>query len=87
MLTVTTALVLAALTLPQQRSLDRTFVCPEKLADDAARLTTITRYMDDYARLDPAATVNDRLAYRDKLLAKHHCAPDGDKAQYTFPQT
>ena len=87
MLTIPALAILVALTMPQQRSLERGFTCPEKLADDAARLTAITRFMDDYARLDPAATVNDRLAYWDRLLKKHHCAVDGDQAQYTFPQT
>lgn len=87
MMPVAAMLVLAALTLSQQRSLDRGFVCPEKLASDAARLTAVTRFMDAYARFDPAATIPERLAYRARLLARHRCAPDGDTAQYTFPQT
>lgn len=71
----------------QQRTLDKGFICPEKMADDAARLAAVTRFMQDYARLDPRATVGARLAYRDRQLVRHKCAADGDTAHYSFPQT
>lgn len=94
MMTIPAVLLLAAvgaaaagppLSTAQQNALARTFVCPEKLPDDAARLQAVTRFMDDYAAMRPTATVNDRLAFRSRLLAKHHCALEG--AQYTFPQS
>ncbi|TRW14337.1 hypothetical protein [Glacieibacterium frigidum] len=77
----------APLTVPQRQSLERGFICPERLPDDGARLSAITRFMDEYARLRPAATVNDRLAQYDELLARRRCAPRGDTAHYSFPQS
>lgn len=91
MLSIPAVFLLAAVAAPlspaQQRTLDRHFVCPETLPDDAARLDSITRFMDEYAALQPMATVNDRLAFRSRLMARHHCAPEGDTLQYSFPQS
>lgn len=91
-LLVSTVLLVAAagavmpLSSSQQRDLDKNFVCPEKLPDDAARLQAITSFMQAYARFDGKATVNDRLAYRAWLLARHKCTTT-DETHYSFPQT
>lgn len=87
LLSMAIAVLLTALTGAQLRSLDKAFVCPETLSNDAARLQAMTNFMQDHARFDPDATVNDRLAFHQKLLRRHRCASDGDANQYSFPQT
>lgn len=91
MLSIPAIVLLAAVAAPlspaQQRTLDSRFVCPETLPDDAARLDAITRFMDEYAGFRPDATVNERLAFRKRLMARHQCAPEGDTLQYSFPQS
>ena len=69
---------------PDLRPLARDFVCPEKLPDDAARFAAMKRFMRRYQAIAPRATVNERLAFHDRLLAKRNCAEP--TAQYTFPQ-
>lgn len=86
-LLILAATAAAPLNAVERQSLERGFVCPERLADEGARLTAITLYMDGYARLRPGASVNERLARYDELLASRHCATRGDTAHYTFPQT
>lgn len=67
------------------RAMDRDFVCPEKLPDASARFEAMKQFMARHEAIVPKASVNERMAYYDRLMAKHGCAEPTE--QYTFPQS
>jgi hypothetical protein len=59
----------------QQRlaQIDRTFVCPESLANDEARESAINLFINQVGAVEPSITINEIVAYRMSLLKKHGC--------------
>lgn len=53
--------------------IDRRFVCPESLPDDAARRGAVKTYLLQMRDAWPDASVDDMIAYRVSLLKKHQC--------------
>ena len=53
--------------------IDRTFVCPEALPDDAARQRALREFFTATAKANPSETVEQATAYRLRLLQKHAC--------------
>ena len=58
---------------PKLAVLDRQFVCPEALPDDAARSAALKQFFDQVGTAEPAVTIGDMIAYRLALLRKHDC--------------
>jgi hypothetical protein len=53
--------------------IDRTFVCPETLPDQASRNSAIGSFMRDMTEAAPKDTIPEAMEYRRALLAKHGC--------------
>ena len=53
---------------------DRTFVCPESLPDDATRREAMKKYLLAVGDAWPGVTVNQMIDFRVALLNKHNCA-------------
>ncbi len=54
-------------------AVDQAFVCPETLADDAARAQAVKRFMNQASAADPSRSVFSLMIYRRFLLEKHEC--------------
>lgn len=76
-----------SLTPSQKRTLEREFICPERLPDDEARIEAVKRFINRYAIFAPRSSINERMAFRDSLFAKNNCAPPKRELHYDFPQT
>jgi hypothetical protein len=53
--------------------MDRAFVCPEALPDDAARTAALRDFIDAAAKAAPKESIPKVLQYRRSLLEKHGC--------------
>jgi hypothetical protein len=53
--------------------IDRTFVCPETLPDQASRNAALGSFMRDLTQAAPTDTIPEAMEYRRALLAKHGC--------------
>jgi hypothetical protein len=73
------------LTMAQEHRLNRILVCPERLADDQARIRNTDQFMQLYSRLSPSAKAGDRMELRGRLLIAKKCRQK-DSLQYTFPE-
>jgi hypothetical protein len=83
-------LLLAAASSPtpkQHRALARILVCPERLADDAARIRNTDAFFALYAKFQPDTHAGTRMAYRDTLLRQKKCKPQDRALIHTFPET
>jgi len=76
-----------SLTAAQQRALEQDFVCPASLPDDDARILDVRRFVIRYGAFAPRSTMAERMAFRDHLLAKHHCPEMEQELIHTFPET
>ena len=54
-------------------ALDRGFVCPEALPDDAARTAALGAFMNAASKAAPHESIARLLMLRRSLLEKHHC--------------
>jgi hypothetical protein len=53
--------------------IDRAFVCPEALPDQASRNAAIGKFMQDMTEAAPKDSIPEALDYRRALLVKHGC--------------
>jgi hypothetical protein len=53
--------------------IDRTFVCPESLPNDAAREAAIRLFTEQVVAINPRLTVRQIVSYRVALLRRHGC--------------
>lgn len=71
------ALALGAASAPEPPAsaseIGRSFVCPEALADDAARTAALKSFMDAASKAAPHESIARLLMLRRSLLEKHHC--------------
>jgi hypothetical protein len=54
-------------------AMDKQFVCPEAMKNDAQRSTSLDAFMQAFGRAHPDATVADMLLFRREMLNKHKC--------------
>jgi len=54
--------------------IDRTFVCPESLPNDAARDAAMQLFIEQVRAVQPNLTVAELVSYRMTLLQRHDCA-------------
>jgi hypothetical protein len=59
---------------PALAAIDRSFVCPEKLPDNAMRLTADQLFIDAMKRAAPDASPEQVGFFREHLLRNHNCA-------------
>jgi hypothetical protein len=62
--------------LPVQQKLDqldRTFVCPESLPSDGARMDALKLFIAQLQAAEPNLTIRNLVEYRQSLLVKHSC--------------
>jgi hypothetical protein len=52
---------------------DRTFICPESLPSDEARLDAAKLFVEQVAAIEPHLTIGELIGYRLTLLRKHGC--------------
>jgi hypothetical protein len=71
----------------QESALMRVAVCPESLADDAARIRSVEQFFNLYGTFRPASHAGERIAHRDALLRAKKCKAGGDTSIYTFPES
>lgn len=68
-----------------RKALEHGFVCPERLANDDARILAVRRFVEHYRALVPHSTAAEALAFRDALMRKHRC--QSENLIHTFPET
>jgi hypothetical protein len=71
----------------QVRALARAAVCPERLADDAARIRSVETFFSLYGTFRPASHAGERIAYRDAILRVKRCKAGADLLIHTFPES
>ena len=80
MIAATLALTLAA-TEPAPPAafaeIDRTFACPEALANEQAKMNALKDFMTAAAKAAPDESIPRLMQYRRRLLEKHGCAGSG----------
>ena len=76
----------ATLTPVQKRTLARALICPERLADDPARIRNTELFFDLYGHFMPGSHAGERMAYRDALLLQKRCKPQNRSLIHTFPE-
>jgi len=54
--------------------IDRTFVCPESLPNDAAREAAVRLFTEQVAAINPHVTIRQIVSYRFALLRRHGCS-------------
>ncbi|PZO86691.1 MAG: hypothetical protein DI623_16055 [Sphingomonas sanxanigenens] len=77
----------AALTPAQRHALERDIACPASLPGDEARIASMKRFINRYALYAPRSTINERLAFRDRVLARRRCRQTGSELIHTFPES
>lgn len=81
------AQVAAPLTPAQRQALERDVACPASLPSDEARIASMKRFINRYALYAPRSTINERLAFRDRVLARKRCPSTDSELIHTFPES
>jgi hypothetical protein len=85
-LAIIASVPLVSLTPAQRHELTQALVCPERLADDAARMANTDHFMSLYLRFAPHSKSGERMAMRERIFMKKRCRYD-HPLQYTYPET
>ncbi|MDO6415042.1 hypothetical protein Q4F19_11680 [Sphingomonas sp. BIUV-7] len=76
----------APLSQTEKRVLAQAIACPERLADDRARIRNVEEYFSRYGQFRPNSHAGERMAYRDAVLRTKNCAPRDAALIHTFPE-